>query len=147
VGFLTIEGVEYVVKDCEKVGKAVLHILEQELPQDIEHYVGVQVQGRIDIVRRRTLRNHHTATHIVFAACRQVLGPHVWQNGAKKTIENAHLDITHYSSLSKEKELEIENAANRIILQNKKINKSMMDKVIQLQYIFNLFFFQNKYLT
>ncbi len=52
--------------------------------------------------RRNILRNHHTATHIVFAACRKVLGPHVWQNGAKKTVESAHLDITHYSSLTKE---------------------------------------------
>jgi alanyl-tRNA synthetase len=51
----------------------------------------------------------------MFDACRQVLGPHVWQNGAKKTVEMAHLDITHYQSLTKEQEMEIMNAANRII--------------------------------
>lgn len=50
---------------------------------------------------------HHTATHIVFAACRRTLGPHVWQHGAKKTIKQAHLDITHFSSLTKEQILEI----------------------------------------
>jgi len=72
--------------------------------------------GKVDRERRIQLRNHHTATHIVFASCRKILGPHVWQHGAKKTVEMAHLDITHYSSLTKEQEIEIENEANRIIL-------------------------------
>lgn len=53
---------------------------------------------------------------MVYAASRRILGPHIWQNGAKKTEEYAHLDITHYSSISKETEMEIENEANRIIL-------------------------------
>jgi len=64
----------------------------------------------------------------VFASCRKVLGPHVWQNGAKKTTEVAHLDITHYQSLSKEEERAIENQANRIINSCASINKSFMDK-------------------
>jgi alanyl-tRNA synthetase len=50
----------------------------------------------------------------VFAACRNILGPHIWQAGAKKTIDQAHLDITHYKSLTKEEENAIENYANRL---------------------------------
>jgi len=57
-----------------------------------------------------------------------VLGPHVWQHGAKKTIENAHLDITHFNSLTKDEEIAIENEANKIILSGKQISKSFMDK-------------------
>ena len=68
------------------------------------------------VERRNTLRAFHTGTHIVYAAARRVLGPHIWQNGAKKTENYAHLDITHYSSISKEVELEIENEANKIVL-------------------------------
>lgn len=56
------------------------------------------------------------------------MGPHVWQAGAKKTTEQAHLDITHYKSLTREEELEIENQANRLISECIDINKSMMDK-------------------
>ncbi len=41
----------------------------------------------------------------------------------------AHLDITHFTSLNKELEIEIENTANKIILSNKTINKGFMDKV------------------
>lgn len=47
--------------------------------------VGAEVHGCIDVERRNTLRAFHTGTHIVYAATRRVLGPHVWQHGAKKT--------------------------------------------------------------
>jgi alanyl-tRNA synthetase len=40
--------------------------------------------------------SHHTGAHVLSAACREVLGPHVWQAGAKKQVEYATLDITHY---------------------------------------------------
>ena len=74
------------------------------------------------------MRNHHTGTHIIFASCRKVLGPHVWQNGAKKTTQQASLDITHYSSLTREQEMDIQNTANRIIMEGIAINKSIMEK-------------------
>ena len=141
VGTLVIEGETYKVVNCEKVGKCVLHILDKPLPkEDISHYKGLDITGQVDEVRRIQLRNHHTATHIMFAACRKVLGPHIWQAGAKKTIEQAHLDITHYTSISKEEESQIENEANRIILKAKKINKGFMDKAqAELQFGFRLY--------
>lgn len=108
-GHLIIDGEKYEVVNVEKVGKCVLHILDKEVSAD---KVGSEVQGFVDEERRKQLRNHHTSAHIIFAACRKVLGPHVWQQGAKKTIKYAHLDITHYSSLSKQQEMEIEEAAN-----------------------------------
>lgn len=59
-----------------------------------------------------------------------MLGPHVWQNGAKKTIDNAHLDITHFSSLTEAQEMEIEKEANNIVFRNVSINKGFMDKAV-----------------
>lgn len=100
---LTLLGEEYKIVNAEKVGKVVLHILDRELPET-DLVKGQTVQLTIDADRRSQLRAHHTGTHIMFAACRKVLGPHVWQNGAKKTTENAHLDITHYMSLTKVQE-------------------------------------------
>ena len=55
-----------------------LHILDQELEKDLADYKGMKIKGRIDPERRSILRNHHTATHLIFASCRKVLGPHVW---------------------------------------------------------------------
>ena len=98
------------------------------------------VKVTIDEDRRKQLQAHHTGTHIVFASCRKVLGPHVWQNGAKKTSEIAHLDITHFASLTKEEERAIENQANRIINSCAQINKSFMDKAeAEKQFGFKLY--------
>ena len=63
---------------------------------DPEKILGKSVVGKIDAERRGTLRGFHTGTHIVYAAARRVLGPHIWQHGAKKTENYAHIDITHY---------------------------------------------------
>jgi alanyl-tRNA synthetase len=86
LGTLTISGFIYKVIDVEKVGHCVLHVLDTAL-SDRDSFVNQSIVGEIDMERRRQLRCHHTSTHIVFASCRKVLGPHVWQNGAKKTTE------------------------------------------------------------
>jgi alanyl-tRNA synthetase len=61
-----------------KVGKCVLHTLDRPLEGYLELYKGKKVHVTIDADRRKQLQAHHTGTHIVFAACRKVLGPHVW---------------------------------------------------------------------
>lgn len=125
-GLLEIKGEVYKVVNCEKVGNCTLHILDKEVPEgDLK---GELVKGTIDMERRKQLMAHHTGTHIVFAAARKILGPHVWQNGAKKTLDKAHLDITHYQSLTNDEELAIENEANRIIMNSLQIKKYFLNK-------------------
>ena len=126
IGTLVLKDQLYQVVDVQKVGPAVLHILDR--PVGDEDYKGETATGNVDMARRTQLRNHHTATHIVFASCRKVLGPHIWQHGAKKTPESAHLDVTHYKSLTHAEEVAIENEANRIISSCVRISKSFMDK-------------------
>jgi len=127
-GVLTIKGETYNVVNAEKVGKCVLHFLDKEIVGNKKDWIGVEVTGAVDQARRRQLMAHHTGTHIVFAACKKVLGSHVWQNGAKKTTQNAHLDITHYQPLTYEEEQKIEQEANRIILEGTAITKSFKNK-------------------
>ena len=141
VGTLKIDGIDNVLKvvDCLKVGKCVLHKVDQELPADFEA-IGKTVEGVVDAERRAQLQAHHTGTHIIFASCRNVLGPHVWQAGAKKTEKKAHLDITHFQSLTREQEQAIENAANRLINNGHNISKGFMDKAeAELKYGFSLY--------
>ena len=124
-GVLKIGDKSYHVINVEKVGKCFLHYLDQEVDENI---IGKEVQGEINEERRSILRSFHTGTHIIFAASRRVLGPHIWQHGAKKTDVYAHLDITHYESISQEVEMAIENEANKIILEGHKINKYFESK-------------------
>lgn len=125
IGTITLDETVYNVYNVDKVGKCILHYVDKEVPAEV---IGKEVQCAIDIERRQTLVAFHTGTHIVFAAARRVLGPHIWQNGAKKTEHYAHIDITHYSSLTQEIEMQIENEANKIILEGHKIRKYIEDK-------------------
>ena len=131
-GVLSIDGAQYAVVDVMKVGPAVLHVLEPPLPLSagvtLESYVGKQAHGVVDSARRDQLRNNHTATHIVYASCRRALGPHVWQHGAKKTPQSAHLDITHFQSLTFAQQLAVQTEANRIVHSCKSISKGFMPK-------------------
>ncbi len=61
---------------------------------------------------------HHTATHLLNGALREVLGPHVWQAGAYKGPESARIDITHYKALSREELHHVERRVNEIVRQD-----------------------------
>lgn len=79
-GVLKIQGCvgTYKIIDAEKVGKAVLHYLDRPLEGYLEMFKNKKVSVTIDEDRRKQLQSHHTGTHIIFAACRKVLGPHIW---------------------------------------------------------------------
>ncbi|MBI5253217.1 MAG: alanine--tRNA ligase, partial [Euryarchaeota archaeon] len=83
------------VVDVFKQGNVVLHRVENPTFEE-----GEVVSCKIDWERRKQLAQHHTATHIINGAARDILGEHVWQAGAEKTLEKARLDITHYEALS-----------------------------------------------
>lgn len=127
-GVLVIDGVTYKVVDCKKVGRVNFHILENPLPGDPASYAGKSVEGRVDFARRQQLMHHHSATHIVSSAAKKVLGPHIWQNGASKTVERASLDMTHYASLTHAETVAIELEANRVISRCKDVKKYYMRK-------------------
>lgn len=107
-----IEGIE--VLDVMKQNDIVIHKVSSSkglLP-------GKKVRVRINPRRRDLITKHHTATHIVNASARSILGPWVWQNSAFKDEDYARLDITHHSSLTREEIEEIERAANKVVRQD-----------------------------
>jgi len=86
------------------------------------------VKCKIDLSRRKQITQHHSATHIINAASRQVLGAHIWQAGSKKDIDKAHLDVTHYQALTETQVEKIETKANQIINKNIKIKKEVIKR-------------------
>jgi len=102
------------VIDVYKHGAHIVHVIETHGCRMLE---GEEVECEIDWKRRRQLAIHHTATHIINAAAKKVLGNHVNQAGAKKTVEKAHIDITHYQALSEDELKRIEEEANRVVAQ------------------------------
>jgi alanyl-tRNA synthetase len=97
--------------DTFKQGNFIIHILEEEP----KFKVGDTAKVELDKNWRTQLSQHHTATHIVNAAAREILGNHINQAGARKTLKISHLDITHYEQISREKIMKIEKRANEIV--------------------------------
>ncbi len=111
------------------------HVLNVEIKDDvIIHYLDnvnefkeqQEIEMEIDSERRELLRRHHTATHIINQACRRILGEFVYQNGAEKDVDKAHLDITYFDKLTEEQVNKIERLANEVVSENMKIKAQMM---------------------
>ncbi len=90
--------------------------------------VGNKVKVKVDDDWRIQLAANHTATHVINGAARQLLGEHVNQASAKKTYDKAHLDITHYESLSEELVKAIEDRANEIIQKGIDLRSTLMPR-------------------
>ena len=89
---------------------------------------GQQVKVEIDIERRIQLAKHHTATHIVNEAARCVLGNHVNQASAFKDVDKAHLDITHYASVTDDELDKIERTSNDIVKKSVSVEKKFLKR-------------------
>jgi len=115
IGKIVWENGETTVKYVKKVGGIIVHEVDNPPP------INTEVMGHVDKERREQLSIHHTATHIINGAARKVLGEHVWQAGAQKNVDEAHLDITHYTNITDEEASRIEDIANEIVRKNIKV--------------------------
>ncbi len=89
---------------------------------------GEFARGQIDGERRRRLMRHHTATHVIGHAAREVLGDHVRQAGAQKGTDSARLDVTHYDRISRAEAEQIEHVANELVRENVTVSQSWPDR-------------------
>lgn len=124
----TINGLEVI--NVKKQGSIILHELKS-----VNFEEGAVVECVIDFDKRLQLTQHHTATHIITGSARRVLGDHVWQAGASKTVEKSRIDLTHYEQLSFDEIKKIEDLANKIVDENRPVHKSFMKRnVAEAQY-------------
>ncbi len=137
-GLLRLEGcIEVKVVDVQKIGNVIVHVVDRKLDSKLE---GSTVEGIIDWERRYSLMRHHTATHIILGAARAILGDHVWQAGAEKTMTYARLDIMHHKPLTDEEIKSIEDLANRIINEGREVKSLFLPRYeAEKRYSFRLY--------
>jgi len=103
------------VLDTQKVDNIILHIGKVKSGSFKK---GDSLTASINAKRRLSISRNHTATHILQAALRKVLGPHVQQQGSLVGEEKFRFDFTHFKGLSKDELKKIEDIANEYVFDN-----------------------------
>ncbi|GGK68324.1 alanine--tRNA ligase [Rufibacter glacialis] len=106
-GVLESAGGSVKVLDTKKENDLILHITA-ELPKDLE----APLKARIDSQRRALIKKHHSATHLLHAALKQVLGDHVNQKGSLVSDKLLRFDFSHFTKVTEEQIKEVEQIVN-----------------------------------
>jgi alanyl-tRNA synthetase len=88
--------------------------------------VGDTVTAEVDVEKRDATRRNHTATHLVHAALREVLGVHVKQAGSVVAPNYLRFDFNHYQPMTEDEMKEVERLVNEQILRNVKVDTDIM---------------------
>jgi len=122
-GILVSDGKLFAVDDTQKSGKANVHFGSVEQG---ELRIGDGLVAVVDADRRQAIRLNHTATHLMHAALRQVLGDHVTQKGSLVAPDRLRFDFSHYEGVSKEQLQTIEDLVNDEIRKNNASDTDLM---------------------
>jgi len=122
-GILVDDGKLFRVDDTQKSGKANVHFGNVEQG---EMKVGDEIEAVVDADRRQDIRLNHSATHLMHAALRQVLGDHVTQKGSLVAPDRLRFDFSHYEGVTREQLQDIEDLVNAEIRKNTVADTKLM---------------------
>jgi len=89
---------------------------------------GMLVRAEVDAERRSGAMRHHTGTHLLHAALRELLGPHVKQAGSLVAPERLRFDFSHYAQVSPRELRHLENRVNAEILRDARLRETVMGR-------------------
>jgi alanyl-tRNA synthetase len=123
-GVLAAGEARFVVADTQKLGKVHVHV--GKVASGVLR-VGDVAEAQVDHALRQATRLNHTATHLLHAALRKVLGTHVTQKGSLVSPERLRFDFAHYSAVTPDELREIERLVNAEIRANAEAETRLMD--------------------
>lgn len=104
--------------DTKKENDLIVHFTPKDDFTKIESLADVEVVTKVKIEKRKLTENNHSATHLLHAALRQVLGNHVAQKGSYLDEKTLRFDFSHPSKMTEEEILEVEQIVNQKIREN-----------------------------
>ncbi|MGL9616568.1 alanine--tRNA ligase [Bradyrhizobium sp. U531] len=124
-GVLTGEGgIKFRVTDTQKkLGDFFVHVGTVE---GGELKLGTALQLEVDHGRRSSIRAHHSATHLIHEALRQVLGDHIAQRGSMVAPDRLRFDFVHQKPITPEELARVEDIANNVVLENDEVTTRVM---------------------
>jgi alanyl-tRNA synthetase len=120
-GWLRKGQIIFRVDDTQKAHAHVGTLIEGELN------VGDKVVCEVDVEKRHATAYNHSATHLMHAALKQVLGDHVQQKGSLVSAERLRFDFSHFEPVSRDQLREIERLVNDQIRENSEVATNVMD--------------------
>jgi alanyl-tRNA synthetase len=122
-GTLTGSGARFTVRDTRKIGASFAHV---GVLESGELRVGDDLEAQVDGERRTAIALNHSATHLLHAALRQVLGKHVQQKGSLVAPDRLRFDFSHTQPVSADEMHRIEELVNRTIRRNEPVETRVM---------------------
>ncbi|HAP69015.1 MAG TPA: alanine--tRNA ligase [Flavobacteriales bacterium] len=117
-GYIEANGEKTLILDTKKENDLIIHLVE-ELPSD----AGAVFKAVVNSEKRKATGLNHSATHLLHAVLRNVLGDHVEQKGSLVNPEYLRFDFSHFSKVSDEELTEIEEKVNAQIRANIQLNE------------------------
>jgi alanyl-tRNA synthetase len=120
----------FVVHDTQKMGEAIIHL---GVMQEGQISVKEKVEAMVDEKLRQATMLNHSATHLLHAALREIIGKHVTQKGSLVAPDRLRFDYAHFEPLTPEQIQQIEDRVNEKILENSeaKITEMKPDEAIK----------------
>ena len=122
-GVLRVANGEFIVTDTQKMGNAFAHkgIAKGSVSK------GDTATAAIDSSNREAIKKNHSATHLLHAALREILGEHVTQKGSLVEASRMRFDFSHFEAVTAEQLTEIEKRVNQEIRANHTLATELMD--------------------
>lgn len=140
VGSLQVGNEKIHVIDTKKENDLIIHYVDK-LPSDMK----ASVEGQIDESRRALVENNHSATHLLHAALRQVLGTHVQQKGSLVKGESFRFDFSHFQKMTDEELAKVEQITNQKIRENIKLEEHRSISIAEAKDAGAMMLFGEKY--